>query len=111
VINDQHSIDIIGLIILKSLDWENKQAEFAYCIGNRFKEKGLMRTAIKATSDYVFDSMGLQTLQIIAHKTNLPSVNVALKCGFKWKETLEDEFTPLNETPLDMELYELRYER
>lgn len=106
VINDQHSRDIIGLIILKHLDWELKQGEFAYCIGNRFKGKGLMGTAIKATSRYVMETMGLETLQIIIHHSNAASINVAVQSGFIWKETLANEFTPLNEAPLDMELYE-----
>lgn len=111
VINDKHSSDIIGLIILKNLDWQTKTGDFAYCIGNRFKGKGLMTTAVKATSTYAIEIMGLETLQILSHKTNLPSVNVALRSGFKWKETLKDEFTPLNGASLDMELFELRYER
>lgn len=111
IINDKHSRDIIGMIILKNLNWEIQQGEFAYCIGKRFKGKGLMTTAIKATSDYVIENMGLETLQIIAHKTNLPSVNVALQSGFKWIETLVDEFMSMNGTPLDMELFELKHER
>ncbi|MGC1630476.1 MAG: GNAT family N-acetyltransferase [Gelidibacter sp.] len=111
VINDKHSQDIIGMIILKNLDWETKKGEFAYCIDKRFKGKGLMSMAIKATSDYVIETMGLETLQIIAHKTNLPSVNVALQSGFEWIETLEDEFMSMHGTPLDMELFELKHER
>lgn len=107
VINDKHSRNILGMIILKNLDWETKKAEFAYCIGKRFKGEGLMSTAIKATSDYVIETMGLEILQIIVHKTNLPSVNVALQSGFQWVETLEDEFMTLNGTLLAMELFEL----
>ena len=51
--------------------------------------------------------MQLKTLQIITHKDNLPSVNVAWTNDFKWVKTLKNEFTPTNEKPLDMELYEL----
>lgn len=111
VINDKHSRDIIGMIILKNLDWETKKGEFAYCIGKRFSGNGLMTTAIKATSEHVIENMGLETLQIIAHKTNTPSVNVALQSGFKWIETLENEFMSMDGMPLDMELFELRNER
>ena len=112
IINDNHSSDLVGLIILKNLDWNCKQGEFAYCIGKRFKGRELMSTAIKATTSHAIDHLGLETLQIIAHKTNLPSVNVALKSGFQWKGTLENEFKPLNEAPIDMELYEFsRHER
>ncbi|MBA6151838.1 GNAT family N-acetyltransferase [Gelidibacter maritimus] len=106
IIHDNHSKDIIGMIILKNLDWDAKQGEFAYCIGNRFKGKGFMSDAIRATSNYVIKNLGLETLQILSHKTNFPSVNTAIKAGFKWQCTLKDEFKPLNGTPLDMELFE-----
>lgn len=111
VINYKHSSDIIGLVILKNLDWQAKKGEFAYCIGKRFTGKKLMTESIKATSHYAIEILELETLQIISHKTNLPSVNVALQSGYKWKGTLENEFTPLNEASLDMELFELKYER
>lgn len=110
-IKDKYGIQIIGLIILKNLDWNLKQGEFAYCIDKKFKGKGRMSEAIKATSKYAVDNLGLKTLQIISHKSNLGSVSVAVSSGFIWKETLSEEFTPLNEAPLDMELYELRHER
>lgn len=106
IINDNHSSDLVGLIILKNLDWNVKQGEFAYCIGKRFKGKELMSKAIKAITNHAIEVMGLETLQIISHSTNLASVNVALTSGFTWKGTLEAEFASLNEAPLDMELYE-----
>lgn len=106
IIHDQNSEDIMGMIILKNLDWEAQLGEFAYCIGKRFKGKALMSQAIIAISNYVMQEFGLETLLILAHKTNLPSVNTALRAGFKWKETLIDEFQPLNGIPLDMELFE-----
>ena len=106
IIHDKHSIDIIGMIILKNLDWKIKKGEFAYCIGKRFKGKGLMSKAIKATVNYVIEELGLETLQILSHKTNLSSVNTALGSGFEWQATLKDEFKPLNKAPLDMELFE-----
>ena len=111
VINHNYSSDIIGLIILKNLDWESRTGEFAYCIGKRFKGKELMTEGIKAVSNYAVDIMKLDTLQIISHKTNFSSIKVALQSGFKWKETLVNEFMPLNGAALDMELYELRNER
>jgi ribosomal-protein-alanine N-acetyltransferase len=49
----------------------------------------------------------LKTLQIISHKTNFGSIKVAENSGFVWKRTLANEFTPTDELPLDMELYEL----
>ncbi|TXE08512.1 GNAT family N-acetyltransferase [Gelidibacter salicanalis] len=107
VLKDKYHIQIIGLIILKQINWDTNQGEFAYCIGNGHKGKGLMSEAILAVSSYVRDKLGLTTMQIITHKTNVSSLNVALNAGFTWKRTLINEFTPLNEAPLDMELFEL----
>jgi ribosomal-protein-alanine N-acetyltransferase len=110
-IKEKVNQNIIGLIIIKKLNWETKQAEFAYCIGFEFEGKGLTSFAVKEMSKFAFEDLGLKTLQIISHKTNLGSVKVAKNCGFVWQRTLLNEFTPTNEVPLDMELYELYNER
>ncbi|WP_225035865.1 GNAT family N-acetyltransferase [Winogradskyella sp. SM1960] len=98
---------LAGLIFLKELNWKTKQGEFAYCIGYTFEGQGLTSKAIKQLSQYAIHDLGLETLQIIAHKDNLPSVNVALKNSFKWIKTLVKEFIPVGDEPMDMELYEL----
>lgn len=102
---------IAGLIIIKKIDWAKKQGEFAYCIGSQHEGKGLTTFAVKKLSTFAFHELELKTLQIIAHKTNLGSIKVAEKCGFIWKGILLNEFTPTNEKPLDMELYELTHEK
>lgn len=103
--------EIIGLIIIKKIDWANRIGELAYCIGHDFEGKGLITKAIKAISNYAFNELQLETLQIISYKTNFGSIKVAENCGFTWKRTLVNEFTPTNGLPLDMELYELTNEK
>ncbi|WCO01580.1 GNAT family N-acetyltransferase [Psychroserpens ponticola] len=98
---------LIGLIILKELNWTSKQGEFAYAIDYNFNGKGLMSKAIEKLSVYAFETLGLERLQIISHKENRSSVKVALNNHFEWQKTLKNEFTPKGEQPLDMELYEL----
>ncbi|MNT85361.1 hypothetical protein D3C72_2255210 [compost metagenome] len=66
-----------------------------------------MTKVVKEISNYAFNELTLKTLQIISHRTNFGSVKVAENSGFVWKRTLPNEFTPTNEEPLDMELYEL----
>jgi ribosomal-protein-alanine N-acetyltransferase len=106
--NDQH---IVGLIIIKKLDWEKKQGEFAYCIGSEIEGKGVTSYAVKEMTNFAFENLGLKTLQIIAHKSNFGSVKVAENNGFVWQKTLQNEFTPTNDKPLDMELYALYNEK
>lgn len=106
IINDQLSRDIIGMIVLKNLDWKIMKGEFAYCIGKRFKGKGMMTEAIKQTTIYAIETLGLKSLEILTLKTNASSVNVALKSGFRWKKTLKNEFMTLNGKNEDIELFE-----
>lgn len=110
-IRDKNNHQIAGLIIIKKIDWDKKQGEFAYCIGSEFEGKGLTSYAVKEMTNFAFEELGLKTLQIIVHKTNFGSVKVAENNGFVWQSTLQNEFTPTNETPLDMELYELYNEK
>ena len=111
VIRDEKSQTIAGLIILKKLDWDKKQGEFAYCIGSELEGKGVTSFAVKKMISFAFEELGMKTLQIISHKTNSRSIKVAENNGFVWTATLPNEFTPTDETPLDMELYELTNER
>ena len=98
---------IIGLIYIKELDWAKKQGEFAYCIDSGYEGKGLICKSVTELAQYAFENLELENFQIIVHKENLASVKVAEKCKFIWQKTLLNEFTPPNESPLDMELYEL----
>ena len=102
--------ELAGLIYIKELDWVKKQGEFAYCIGYTYEGQGLMSKAVNALSKYAFSDLGLETLQIIAHKDNIASVKVALNNNFEWQKTLKNEFTPTGEEPMDMELCE-RYKK
>jgi len=103
--------ELAGLIYIKELNWTTKQGEFAYCIGYNFEGQGLTSKAIKALSEYAFKELNLETLQIIVFKENISSVKVAVNNDFKWIKTLENEYTPPGENPLNMELYELYNER
>jgi ribosomal-protein-alanine N-acetyltransferase len=108
VLKDQNPNKIIGLIILKELDWDKKQGEFAYCIDAGYEGKGVMSKAVKEMSRYALDKLQLRTLQIVVHESNTGSAKVALNCSYKWHKTLLNEYTPPNEPQLDMELYELK---
>jgi len=99
---------LMGLLILKEINWVTKQGELAYCIDQGFEGKGFMTHAVQYISNYALRELQLRTLQIIAHKSNLGSIRVAEKCNYIWQRTLKEAFTPPNEEALDMELYELK---
>jgi ribosomal-protein-alanine N-acetyltransferase len=101
--------EVIGLIYIKEINWKSKQGEFAYCIDYKYEGKGITTIVIHALVNYAFETLGLRTLQIITHKTNVSSVKVAEKCNFTWVKTLEKSFAPPGKQALDMELYEKYY--
>ena len=106
-LKQKESRTLVGLVYIKDLHWVKKQGELAYCIGYPFEGQGITSKAVNTLSTYAFEILGLETLKIIVHKTNIPSVKVAEKCGYQWISTLTNAFTPNGEQPLDMELYEL----
>lgn len=107
-VKDNETLAVAGLVILKNIDTQLKQGEFAYCIGKKFSGKGWITQSLKATSKFALEELGLKKLQIIIHKTNVSSIQVAERCGFTWTRTLEKEFVS-EKSSLDMELYELHY--
>jgi len=108
VLKEKENRSVIGLVYIKEINWGTKEAELAYCIGYQYEGKGRMTESVKALSQYAFNELGLETLNIIVHESNIPSIRVAEKCGFIWTKKLLQEHTPPNENPLDMELYVLQ---
>ena len=99
---------VVGLIILKNIDYHLKIGELSYCIGQEYSGKGWVTQSVKAASQFAHEELDLKTLQITIHKSNTKSINVALRCGFTWTKTLVNECIS-NEEVLNMELYERYY--
>lgn len=106
-IKEKSNDAVAGLIIIKNIDITKNQGELAFGVGKDFEGRGWATAAVREMTNYVSKSLGLKSLQIITHKTNVGSCKVAEKSGFLWKRTLNNEFTPPNGKPMDMELYEL----
>jgi len=107
VIKEKVSDTVSGLVYIKDLDWNKLQAEFGYCLTAKKHGQGWMTKTIQLLSEYAFEILGLKSMVIKVYKNNVGSVKVAEKCGFKWKETLLNEFKPKDRPAMDMELYVL----
>ncbi len=106
-IKENESRQLVGLVYIKELNWDKKQGEFAYCIDYNFEGQGIMTQTIQVLSNHAFEVLGLETLQILVHQSNIGSAKVAQNCNFTWIKTLKNEYTPPGEDPIEMELYEL----
>ena len=102
---------VIGLVILKELNWDTGEWELAYCLDKKHQGKGIISQSVKNIVELAFEELKLKKLKIFAHNSNVASIRVAEKTGFLWIKTLSEAYQPPNEAPLDMELYELHYER
>ncbi|OIQ37258.1 MAG: GNAT family N-acetyltransferase [Bacteroidetes bacterium MedPE-SWsnd-G1] len=97
----EHSKKVVGLIYIKELNKLEGQGEFAYCIDYNYQGHGIVSKAVSELTNYAFEYLNLNRLQIIVHKTNLASLKVAENCSFTWQKTLPKEYKEM-----DMELYE-----
>lgn len=105
-IKEEEHRTIIGLIYLKELQKKQGQGELAYCIGYEYEGKGLTTLFLNQIIPWAFELIGLDTLQIIAHKDNKGSSRIAEKLGFTWKSTLPNAHTRFDGSIVAMELYE-----
>ncbi len=106
VLKEEEEKKIIGLVYIKELLKLKGQGEFAYCIDYNFEGHGIITQVVTKLADYAFNFLKLDRLQIIVHKSNTASINVAENCNFLWKQTLIKSFKPTNREAMDMELYE-----
>ena len=98
---------VIGLVILKDIHWDTGEGELAYCLDKNEQGKGIVTKCVEYVSKLAFTKLKLKKLKIIAHQSNLASIKVAERIGFRWIKTLSEGYRPPNEEPLDMEIYEL----
>lgn len=105
-IKEQEHRTIIGLIYVKELQKKQGQGELAYCIGYGYEGKGLTTLFLSKITPWAFTTLGLDTLQIVAHKDNKGSMRIAEKLGFTWQASLTNAHTRFNGSVVTMELYE-----
>lgn len=104
-IKDPKKKGIAGLVLMKEIDWETRDAELAYCIGKKYEGRGWVSESVKACVLFAFKELKLNQIHILIHKSNSPSIKVAENAGFKWSRTLYNEFNSTKLGSLDMELY------
>lgn len=106
-IKERKKHSVVGLIILKELNYGKGVGELAYCIDVKYQGQSWTTRGVKHLCSYAFEELKLDRLHILVHNSNIGSLKVAKSCGFNWKMTLIQEYTPPNSLPMDMELYEL----
>jgi len=80
--------EIIGMISLMDLDWENKNAEIGYWLAREYQGQKIMPEAISLILNFGFKKIKLQRIYARVMNINIKSANLLEKFGFKFEGKL-----------------------
>jgi RimJ/RimL family protein N-acetyltransferase len=92
---------LIGSISLVRIAWEHRRAEVGYFLAREARGAGHATRAVGLISQWAFDSLGLERIELYAATGNPASQRVAERCGFE-REAVLRSFMRGNGTQLDM---------
>ena len=75
--------EIIGVVDLFSIDWENRNAELGYWLGRKYWSRGLMTEAVRLILKFAFEDLKLHRVTATLFEENSASRRVLEKTGFK----------------------------
>lgn len=95
----------VGVIGFKSTDWLNKISEIGYWLSEKHQKKGIITKSVAKLSDFAFNTMDLNRIQIKCAIDNEPSINIPKRLGFTFEGIERDgEWLTENEFT-DLEVY------
>lgn len=74
---------IVGVASFNSLNWSNKTAQIGYWLGEEYQGKGIMVRVAKTLTDYAFNELKVNKVEIRAALENQKSRSIPEKLGFK----------------------------
>jgi ribosomal-protein-serine acetyltransferase len=84
--------ELVGHIMVKSIDHSVSKCELSYFISEQQKGKGLITEAMQVILDFCFDELHMQKIFLRIAPDNIPSLIVARKCKFEKEALLKNEF-------------------
>lgn len=76
------SPQLIGILIIKKIDWQTKECEFAYFIDKAYEGKGITSAGISKLITYAKEELGLQKAIVRIGEDNQGSLRIAEKHNF-----------------------------
>lgn len=74
--------EIVGTASYNKLDWTNKIAYIGYWLGKDYQGYGIMTRVARALTDYAFNELGLNRVEITAAEGNKKSRSIPERLGF-----------------------------
>ncbi len=85
----QHN-QLAGLIGMHYIDWQHRDTEFGYWLGQEFTHQGIITKAAKALLEYLFLELNLERVGIAHATENTASRKVIERLGFKPESLTRD---------------------
>ena len=79
-----------GIGIIKQTDIFRKSAEIGYWLGEKYWNKGIATISLKAMIEYSFKTFDINRLFAHIFESNVASIRVMSKCGFREEARLKD---------------------
>lgn len=96
---------MIGVLILKNIDWRIPKGELAYFIDKEYEGKGVMSASMKWLQEHCFNELGMNKLYIKLSPQNKASQRLAVRSGFQLEGVLRQEFRIETGEVQDVEYY------
>ena len=86
-IEDRKSGEIIGMIGLRKVNLEDKNAEVGYWLGKEYRGKGYTKEALNLILKFAFNDLKLARVYAVVHARNIASYRLLEKSGFRREGT------------------------
>jgi RimJ/RimL family protein N-acetyltransferase len=87
--------DFVGAVGLRPIDWKNRTAIAGYWVAAWARKEGVATKALALVTDWAFQCVGLQVVELQTMIGNRASERVAEKAGFDLVATVSDAEHPL----------------
>jgi len=102
------NMKLVGLFFIKSINWEKKICECAYFVDRMLEGKGITSLVFPKILSLCFNEFKLEKIFLRIDPSNLSSIRVAEKQGFKRIKVLPGEFKIETGQFIDLIRFELR---
>lgn len=107
VIEHLENKELVGYIIVKNMDWDNKECELAYWLGDGFEGQGIMSYSIKQIVVFCFQYLKLHRIILRIAPSNFKSRKLAERNGFTVCRTAEKEYKRGDDIWVDVEYWRI----
>lgn len=89
---EQGTDKFIGYIGFWSIDYNHFRTEIGYGLNPNYQQKGYLTEALNALTNYVFNELGIHSIEANADVQNIATIKLLEKCGFEKEAHFKENF-------------------